>query len=222
MMNAPPKPLYPSFIELTASSAGARDTRLWERHSDVTRHAEQIRRAASDLSREQPHTSGEMLDVAVRLSEALAEDSGGVAAYAALSQHRPPREIALTWYRRKMNLALASADASPGEWLGLSGAHLGAMVFMVLFSLSVMAVEVGRRRQSRQLIAHLRQSERAVPMGARPAQELQPESETVPARAPVSDRQLSRSPANRTPSLWRADRCGSRRDGGHDRLIFTK
>ena len=90
-----------------------------------------------------------------RLREALNQVKSGTIVLRSLAEGKPPRGIALDWFKREMNLAtdgLAHKKAGP---LGLSWFHLITMTLVTTFAAAMLAIYLLRMRRANALIDRL-------------------------------------------------------------------
>lgn len=138
----PPKELYPTLMDLPELSP--------ERRVEVERLAHErmengraMMSAAFDrltrASRREDYTV--MQEASAQLREALAQYESGLAAHRALAEGKAPRNIALLWFKREMNLTPSEMEPEtslfglPSRWfhyfvIGILSFFVGAMVLM--------------------------------------------------------------------------------------------
>lgn len=189
MGQQPPKQLYPQLMELPAMTPEVRAkieadarTRINAGNAALVKAQDEYHRAMMS------NDTVAMAAAASRERVALGELQSGTAALRALAEGKPPREIALTWFREQMNLA---PSAGPGEEpvgpLGLSWFHLISMAVVALFGLTMLAFSLGRHRRSTALVSQLTKAAPA-------ARNIAP---VAPAAPPLS----SPSPSPKTAEL---------------------
>lgn len=133
-MGAPkPRDLYPTLM-----------TMGFDTEADLQQALEIARRRAheGEMLMEQARASLELaragsdpratIDATERLQQATRRYRSGIAAEHALLQRRPPADVAMTWFRKEMNL-LPPAGEAP-LLLGMSTFHTGVMVILILFA----------------------------------------------------------------------------------------
>lgn len=171
MMSRPIKQLYPELMELpelttesrgrVASEALARinagNTMLTEAQGDF--HAAMI---AGDPAA--------MWRATMRQRDGLAQMESGSAVLRALAEARPPRQIALTWFREQLSLtpamtAPSGAELSIGPY-GLTWFHFVSMVAAALFVATLAAFSFAQKRRSLALVNRLTGAPAAAPGSA--------------------------------------------------------
>lgn len=150
-MGTPPtKELYPALMELP-------DLPLEQRLEVQTRTHERMERGRLALTETVAGLSSAALreDYAVmqglsdRLREAIAQFDSGLAAHRALAEGKAPRTIALTWFKREMNLSPSVAlPIQPHGVFGLSAFHYVTMAAIVTFAGLLVAMVVSRQRRA--------------------------------------------------------------------------
>ena len=106
MGKAPPKELYPTLMALPELTSDKR--REVEQQAAERMHAgtATIVQALDSLNRgAQSGNYAAMQEAATRLREGIAQLESGIAARRALAEGRAPREVALAWFKREMNLS---------------------------------------------------------------------------------------------------------------------
>jgi len=164
----PPKELYPSLMALPELSPELR-TKVQEQ-ADERMHAGSVLMGqaldslnASTQSNDYPA----MQDASVRLREGLAQLESGIAARRALAEGHSPREIALTWFKREMNLSLDTMPAAQGP-LGVTPFHLFTMALLVAFALAMVAMYFFKMRRAAALFGRIEAGQGPPPPGSAP------------------------------------------------------
>jgi glycine betaine catabolism B len=101
------------------------------------------------------------------LREGLARFESGLAAQRALAEGKAPRNVALTWFKRDMNL-LPLPGEEPRTLLGVTPFHLFTMVLLVAFALAMVAMYFFKMRRAAALFGRIEASKGAPPPGAAP------------------------------------------------------
>ena len=168
MASPPPKELYPTLMDLPELSP--------ERRAEVVR-----------LAREQMETGKAQMTAAMeRMSAAAARDDyaamqeatrqsreataifeSGVAAHQALAEGRAPRNVALRWFKREMNLA-SPIPEEPRTLLGVRPFHLFTMVLLIAFALAMVAMYLFKMRRAAALFGRLGPDMNRPPPGSSP------------------------------------------------------
>ena len=168
MGKPPPKELYPSLMALPELTPERR--REVEQQSAERMHAGSVLIGQSLDALNSGAQSGDyaaIQEAATRLREGIAQLESGVAARRALAEGRAPREIALAWFKREMNLSLGAMPASHGL-LGVTPFHLFTMVLLVAFALAMLAMYFFKMRRAAALFGRIEADKGSPPPGAAP------------------------------------------------------
>ena len=166
MGKPPPKDLDPSLMALPELSPEQR--KQVEEKADERMHAGSALMGQALDSLNAGAQSGdyaEMQEAATRLREGIAQLESGIATRRALAEGRAPREVALAWFRREMNLSLgATPDAH--ERIGVF--HIFTMVLLVGFALAMLAMYFFKMRRAAALFGRIESDKGSPPPGAAP------------------------------------------------------
>ena len=169
MMGAPPpKELYPTLMALPELTPELR--RRVEQQSGERMHAGAmlIGQALDTLNAgTQAGDYAAMHDAMTRLREGTAQLESGIAARRALAEGRLPREVALAWFKREMNLSSASAPP-PRQPFGVAPFHLFTMVLLVVFALAMVALYFFKMRRAAALFGRIEADKKSPPPGSAP------------------------------------------------------
>jgi ferredoxin-NADP reductase len=153
----PPKELYPSLMNLPDLSP--------EKREEVQRQAHERMKAGAalmgqGLERLSNAASGDdyaaMQEGTAQMREGLALFESGLAAHRALAEGKPPRDIALQWFKREMNLsAPATGPEAPGGPFGLSWFHFFVMVVLIGFAVVMIWMYFHKMRRASELLKRL-------------------------------------------------------------------
>jgi glycine betaine catabolism B len=113
------------------------------------------------------------------LREGLARFESGLAAQRALAEGKAPRNVALTWFKREMNL-LPLPGAEPRTRLGVTPFHLFTMVLLVAFALAMVVMYFFKMRRAAALFGRIEADKKSPPPGSAP--------ELAGGRPPGSDK----------------------------------
>ena len=157
-MGVPPrKELYPSLMALP-------DQVTPEARAGIEQLAQERMRAgvamlSSGLGKLSDSTSGEdftaMQQATAQMREGLAEFEAAIAARQVLSEGKAPRNLALGWFKREMNLASPVPPGASGTLLGVTPFHLFTMVLLIGFALAMVAMYFFKMRRAAALFGRL-------------------------------------------------------------------
>ena len=164
----PPKELYPTLMalpELTPEQRKVVDAQAGERM-----HAGSVLMGHALDSLNTGTQSGDyaaMQEAATRLREGIAQMESGIAARRALAEARAPREVALAWFKREMNLSLTAAPAGH-QRSGVTVFHLFTMALLVAFALAMVAMYFFKMRRAAALFGRIEPDKGSPPPGSAP------------------------------------------------------
>ena len=102
------------------------------------------------------------------MREALDELGAGVAARRVLLEGKAPRNLALDWFKREMNLASPIAADEPRTSRGVTAFHLMTMVVLIVFALAMVAMYFFKMRRTAALFRRIEPDSGAPPPGSPP------------------------------------------------------
>ena len=156
MSGPPPQPLYPSLMQFPELTP--------ERRAEFDRLAEERMRAGAALmsaaverltAAAQNGDYAAMQEAAAQMREGQAQFDSGLATRRALAEGRAPRDIALEWFRREMNLTPLAVDVAPHGFFGLSWFHYFTMFIVSAFAVTMVGMYYHRMRRAEALVARL-------------------------------------------------------------------
>lgn len=155
MGGTPPRELYPSLMgmpELTpekrAEVLAQADKRMQGGTALWAAGLDQLNRAAptDDFAAMQAGTA--------KVREGLAEFESGIAAHRALAEGKPPRDIALQWFRSEMNLP-QPVQPSSSTASGIGWFHASVMVLLIGFAVTMIGMYFFKMRRAAELLRSL-------------------------------------------------------------------
>src|ERR1700675_2059906 len=139
MGTPPPKELYPSLMALPDEVSPEERTAIEQLAHERMKAGTAL--LSSGLEKLSNSTSDEdyaaMQQATAQMREGLAEFEAGIAARRVLSEGKAPRNLALDWFKREMNLASPVRPEEPRALLGIKPIHLFTMVLLIGFALAV-------------------------------------------------------------------------------------
>ena len=162
-MGAPkPKQLYPSLMALPDLSLERRQEIQQQAHDRMIAGAALMSEGLEALSRAAPSDDyAAMQEASASLQEGLSQFDSGLAAHRALAEGKAPRNVALQWFKREMNLLPLSGEAQQRGLFGLSWFHLTTMLILTLFAAVMIAMYFFKMRRAAALLARITQAEPA-------------------------------------------------------------
>ena len=166
----PPKELYPSLMALP-------DEVTPEQRAGIEQLAHEHMKAgtallSSALEKLSDSTSDEdypaMQRATAQMREGLAEFEAGLAARRLLSEGKAPRNLALDWFKREMNLASPVRPDEPRALIGVTLLHLFTMGLLIAFALAMVAMYFFKMRRAAALFGRMAPDTSPPPPGAAP------------------------------------------------------
>ena len=168
MGKPPAKELYPTLMALPELSPEQRQ--LVEVQAGERMHSGSVLMGHALDSLNTGTQTGDyaaMQEAATRLREGIAQMESGIAARRALAEGRAPREVALAWFKREMNLSLGAVPAAH-QRSGVTIFHLFTMGLLVAFALAMVAMYFFKMRRAAALFGRIEPDKRAPPPGSAP------------------------------------------------------
>ena len=162
-------PIYPSLMTLPALTP--------EKRADIDALASQQikegkeRHAEGAESLERATQAGDhaaMQQSVDMMREGLDQLGAGIAARRVLLEGKAPRNLALDWFKREMNLASPIAPVDLSAFRGFKPMHLFTMVLLIAFALGMVVVYFFKKRRTVALFGRLEGSSGQPPPGSSP------------------------------------------------------
>ncbi len=165
----PPKDLYPSLMSLPELTTEQREqvrTQADERmRSGVALLSEGLEKLAAATENED---YAAMQDATGQVREAVARFESGLAARRALAEGKPPRQVALQWFKGEMNLQPPQGVEARSGRPGVSLFHLFTMILLVAFALAMVAMYFAKMRRAAALFGRIEADKASPPPGSAP------------------------------------------------------
>lgn len=155
-----PRELYPSLMSLPELTP--------EKRQEVLRQADERMQAGTALMSQgldqlANAAAGDdyvaMQRATAQVRDGLAQLESGLAAHRALAEGMAPRDIALQWFKRELNLsALPSGPEAPGGPFGLSWFHFLIMALLIAFAAAMIWMYFHKMRRATELLKRLTSS----------------------------------------------------------------
>ena len=166
----PPKELYPSLMalpdEVTLEQRAGIEQLAHERMKTGSALLSSGLEKLSESTSEEDYAA--MQRAAEQMREGLAEFEAGLAARRLLSEGKAPRNLALDWFKREMNLASPVRLEGPRAFFGVTLLHLFTMGLLIAFALAMVAMYFYKMRRAAALFGRLGPDANAPPPGAAP------------------------------------------------------
>jgi hypothetical protein len=170
-MGVPPrKELYPSLMalpdEVTPEQRAGIEQLAQERIQAATALLSSALAKLSDSTSEENYAA--MQQATAQIREGLAQFEAGIAARRVLSEGKLPRNLALDWFKREMNLASPIRTQEPRTLLGIPLIHLFTMALLITFALAMVAMYFFKMRRAAALFGRLDPDTNSPPPGSSP------------------------------------------------------
>lgn len=150
------KELYPALMELPDLPLEKRADIQDRAHARMIQSMQLMDQSLAELSEGAAREDyGAMQRATAKLRQSLAEFDSGLAAHRALAEGKAPRRVALTWFKREMNLLEAPPAQMPHGFFGLSSFHYVTMAVTAAFAALLTAMFWSRQRRAAVLAAQL-------------------------------------------------------------------
>ena len=152
-----PKELYPSLMalpdEVTPEQRAGIEQLAHERMKAGTALLSSGLEKLSESTSHQDYAA--MQQATAQMREGLAEFEAGLAARRLLSEGKEPRNLALDWFKREMNLASPIQPDERRALLGVTPFHVFTMGLLMAFALAMVAMYFFKMRRAAALFGRL-------------------------------------------------------------------
>ena len=203
----PPQALYPSLMEVPELTP--------EQRAEFERVAGERMIAGSALmsaalerltTATQSGDYAAMQEATAQMREGQAQFESGLATRRALAEGRAPRDIALDWFKREMNLLPIGDSGTPHGFFGLSGFHYFTMFILSAFAVTMIGMYFHKMRRAEALVVRLAGGAdvtAARPFASKSSNVAAPASSTAaPEQAPDEVALEHRAVAPSKPNSW--------------------
>ena len=156
-MGAPkPREMYPRLMDLPDLPMEERATIEAEAHQRMLEGTSLMSDGFDQLAGAAPSNDFAAMQAATAsLREGLARFESGLAAHRAIAEGKSPRNVALQWFKREMNL-LAPASVPTGFHLfGMSAFHTAVMAVLIVFAVVMVWMYFFKMRRATELMQKL-------------------------------------------------------------------
>jgi ferredoxin-NADP reductase len=153
----PPREQYPSLMSLPELTPQRREEILSQAHARMQEGTALLSKGLDQLA--QAAGAGDnvaMQEALVQVREGLQRFESGLAAKRAVNEGKAPREIALQWFKREMNLSGPATGEEPGFRLwGMTPFHSFIMAILVVFAGVMIWMYFHKMRRATELLKRL-------------------------------------------------------------------
>ena len=157
-MGAPkPKDLYPSLMELPDLPMERRGKLEQEAHGRMIAGTRLLSEGFDELSRSAAGDDfAAMQSATAKIREGLGDFESGLAAHRALREGKAPRNVALQWFKRELNIDdSVNVARSHALFWGMSPFHTSVMVVLVAFAVAMIWMYFFKMRRAASLLEKL-------------------------------------------------------------------
>ena len=151
-----PKELYPRLIEFPDLPPEQRAMMQQEAHGRMLQGTRLLSEGLEQLSDSASGDDYAALQAATAtLREGLAQSESGLAAHLALAEGNAPRNVALQWFTRELNLLSPSSAEQRFHLFGMSVFHTAILAVLVVFTVAMTSMYYFKMRQAFKLLDKL-------------------------------------------------------------------
>ncbi len=156
-MGAPkPKELYPSLMEFPELSSERREGLRLQAEARMQEGLQIWKEGLESLGRAVEKDDYAAMQVAVEKSrEGVSRFESGVAARRALAEGKPPRQVALQWFKGEMNLQPPQGIETRGGLFGVTLLHFFTMGLLIAFAVAMLAMYFFKMRRTAALFGRI-------------------------------------------------------------------
>ena len=167
--DAPKNPIYPSLMTLPTLTAEKRAEIDALASQQIKEGMERHAKGAQSLERATQGGDHAAMQQAVgMMREGLDQLGAGIAARRVLTEGRSPRNLALDWFKREMNLASSIPGAETRTLFGVRPFHIFTMVLLVAFALAMILMYFFKMRRTAALFGRIEGGSSSPPPGSAP------------------------------------------------------
>ena len=169
MVKPLPKELYPTLMSLPELTPEQREQVRGQAHQRMLAGVGLLSKALDRLGEAAETENYEaMQEATAQVREAVAQFESGLAARRALAEGKPPRQVALQWFKGEMNLQPPHGVEARGSLFGVTPFHLFTMVLLIAFALAMVAMYFFKMRRAAALFGRIESDSGSSPPGSAP------------------------------------------------------
>lgn len=156
MGKPPPREVYPSLMRLSELPSAQREKVIRQAHARMTTATALMSNALNAMSTSAARNDYIALQAATeRMRQGLAQFESGLATHRALAQGSVPRDVALRWFKKEMNLSPAAEIVQARSVFGGQWFHWISMAIIGAFALAMTLIYIARSRRAHTLVTQL-------------------------------------------------------------------
>lgn len=183
MGGRPAKEFYPSLMAVPSLSAEQRQRVESQARAQLNTATEEI--ASAEAALRQANTRGDAAgaeQATSRVRDALDQAKSAATTLRALSEGKPPQQIALDWFKTQLNIPTLAVSGEAG--LGLSWFHVVTMAVLTTFTVAMILLYVFRLRRASALVQRLTSAPAGAALSQIPPRSPPPNAPPPPAATP--------------------------------------
>lgn len=204
-MGAPkPKEMYPKLMDLPDLPLEQRAQIEQEAHQRMVDGTALLSEGLDELSNAATSDNfAAMQDSTAKMREGLARFESGLAAHRAIAEGKAPRNVALQWFKREMNL-LPPTGKEPAEFQlwGMAPFHTSVMLVLIVFAAAMIAMYFFKMRRASALLEKLAAAGPGSGAGTAP-----PSESATEAVSPAILKDANEKGAEKSEAMPTADCC---------------
>jgi ferredoxin-NADP reductase len=156
----PPKEQYPALMRLPELTPAQREEILSQAQARMQEGTALLSKGLGELAQAaEREDNAAMQEALVQMREGVERFESGLAAKRVVAEGKAPREIALQWFKREMNLSapMAATEAPHGPF-GLSWFHFFIMAVLIGFAAAMIWMYFHKMRRATELLKRLTSS----------------------------------------------------------------
>lgn len=200
-------PIYPSLMTLPALTPEKRIEIEALASQQINEGTARLAAGSESLNRAtQAGDNAAMQQSVGVMHQGLDELGAGIAARRVLSEGKAPRNLALDWFKREMNLASPISRDAPHALLGVTPFHLFTMGLLISFALAMVAMYFFKMRRATALFGRLNSDSGSPPPGSSPPLAGGPGPASPVAPSAGKGQPPSAAPTSSSPTTARAEK----------------
>lgn len=157
MGKSPPKELYPSLMSLPDLTPERREEILSEAHARMEQGTALLAKGLDQLAQAaETGDNAAMQEALSQVREGLSQFDSGLVAKRAVTEGNAPRDVAMQWFKREMNLTSPEVSHDRGRGLfGLSWLHFIVMTILTSFAVLMLWMYFHKMQRATELLQSL-------------------------------------------------------------------
>jgi ferredoxin-NADP reductase len=152
----PPKQMYPRLMDLPDLPIEQRAEIEREAHQRMIDGTKLLSEGLDELSTAAATDDFARMEAATaKMREGMSQFESGLAAHRAIREGKAPRNVALQWFKREMNLLPPASSESGFRLWGMNAFHTAIMAILVIFAVTMIWMYLFKMRRAALLLQEL-------------------------------------------------------------------